>query len=538
MLREHAGRRRAQYGAVPVTNLYQVEIEGGAVRRLTAERNGAEEPAYDLETGGIVYTRWWFNRHRPSRDASGITADPARAIPQDSVNLWQAVEIALDGSGLRLAAGHVRSPRAPWPTSRPSSPTEAGAGCCGQHRPLSRARRSGHPNLSRALRREPEARGAPARRAPGRCVRNRARAGIALGVCAGRLPDGRIVAAYDPGGRGDFGIVTLDPTDARIERVFDLEGRLELDPAPLVPLAARRPAQAKAAGTLPAPGGSLGSDSTFTYECRNVFAQGPVDSPVPDGPLLARDLVLSFFRVAPGSEGPGLDSAVLIRETPLASDGSIRAEGLPAWTPLFEQLVDIRRGVVLAAHGPAHVAGLNYAPPGTTARCVGCHLGHSVLPAGGLADPGAAAWFNAAPSAAVSASSVLPGTAGAIAAVDRRARGAPEQVAWIANGGAGETLRLAWAVPLEIREVVLYPLSRGGPGAGSCTVRLWRDGAEVARARRGALAPDGERFAFDGRTADAIEIQIESVRGRTLGQRVAALAEVETVAPGASLGCV
>jgi hypothetical protein len=342
------------------------------------------------------------------------------------------------------------------------------------------------------------------------------------------------VAAYDPGGRGDFGIHVIDPSRGRIERVVDLEGRLELDPAPLVPRSAWPAAsQAPPIGT---PSATRGSDSTFTYDCRNVFAQGPVDSPVPTGPLLARDLVLRFFTVWPGSEGPGLDSAVLIREAPLSPDGSIRAEHLPAWTPMFEQLVDARRGVVLAAHGPAHVAGLNYAPPGSTARCVGCHLGHSVLPAGGEDDPGAAAWFNASPSAQVTASSVLPGTAGPTAAIDRRTRGAPAEVAWIANGATGETLRLTWPHPLEIREVVLHPTRTANGKAqqgGGCTLRLSRNGDEVAEVHRDHLASEGERIAFDSPMADALEIRFDSVRGTTLGRHVAALAEVETIARAA-----
>ena len=53
--------------------------------------------------------------------------------------------------------------------------------------------------------------------------------------------------------------------------------------------------------------------------------------------------------------------------------------GLPADTPMFEQLVDASGRVLLTARGPAHVAGLNAGVTGLTTRCVGCHVGHSTL---------------------------------------------------------------------------------------------------------------------------------------------------------------
>src|SRR5439155_2728277 len=82
----------AEYADVPVTNLYLVGLDSRHMSRLTSERNGAEEPVFDRRSGHIVYARWWFNRYRASSvDATGITTEATRALPADSVNVWQAV---------------------------------------------------------------------------------------------------------------------------------------------------------------------------------------------------------------------------------------------------------------------------------------------------------------------------------------------------------------------------------------------------------------------------------------------------------------
>src|SRR5207244_837090 len=103
-------------------------------------------------------------------------------------------------------------------------------------------------------------------------------------------------------------------------------------------------------------------------------------SPVPSGPLLAAHLELRFYTLAPGTDGSG-DTALLVRQVPADNHGAVRAEGLPAGVPMFEQLVDRAGRVVMTARGPAHVAGANFGVPGGISRCVGCHLGHSTLSA-------------------------------------------------------------------------------------------------------------------------------------------------------------
>lgn len=360
----------SEYGNVPASNLWIVRI-GAAPWRLTHERNGAEEPTWDPSTGRIVYARWWYGRHRVARDPEvGVTTDPALAVPQDSVNLWHAIEIDAQGRGLRLAAGSIGS-RAATMAYQPTRLAD-GSWCGVYARSLALVPGAGGAGIQifhgrhRASERIAGALPATEGDDPYASARGLA---VPCAVAPAGLADGRLIAAYDPGGRGDFGIVVMDRRGGSIASVVDFEGTLELDPVPLERRAARVSSPVVVARDETAP-------LTFTYDCRDVFAGGE-QAPRVEGPRRDGDLVMRFFavRVRPGLP----DTFERIREAPVAPDGSIRVEGLPAETALFEQLVDRRRGVLPSAHGPAHVAGSNWAPAGSVARCTGCHLGHSAL---------------------------------------------------------------------------------------------------------------------------------------------------------------
>ena len=115
---------------------------------------------------------------------------------------------------------------------------------------------------------------------------------------------------------------------------------------------------------------------TFTFECADVFASGGASgAPAPEPGLR-----LKFFAALPRFDRAGGDTAVLIREVPVGPRGAIRAGGLPAGVPMFEQLARADGTPLLTAHGPAHVPGLNAGSPGAVTRCIGCHAGHSRLP--------------------------------------------------------------------------------------------------------------------------------------------------------------
>jgi hypothetical protein len=145
-------RATGQYRDAPVTQLWIMRIppQAAPAVRITSERNGAEEPAWDATTGRIVYARWWYNRWRPSDDPAthGVTFEPARAFG-DSVNLWQIVSVRPDGSGARIEASGLANRLASMGT-QPA--VLADGDLRRQPRPLARAGRTWAPALRAAHR--------------------------------------------------------------------------------------------------------------------------------------------------------------------------------------------------------------------------------------------------------------------------------------------------------------------------------------------------------------------------------------------------
>jgi hypothetical protein len=197
------------------------------------------------------------------------------------------------------------------------------------------------------------------------------------------LPDGRVLFAWAPGGRGDFGLWVSRPNGTELQPVFDEPGRLELDPAPVT---VRRVADAgwRRVGGITREGdralltGRLDDPALgrFDFECEDVFESGGL----PGAPVRASGLSLRFFAALPRFDREPGDTAVLVRTEPIGSGGQIRARGLPAGVPMFEQVVDARGQPLMTSRGPAHVAGMNSGAAGQVTRCVGCHAGHSRLP--------------------------------------------------------------------------------------------------------------------------------------------------------------
>lgn len=386
--------RRAQYARVAVTNLYLTTVPSPTGRyghvRITAERNGAEEPAMDWPRGRIVFSRWWFNAWQAARDTAGITTDPALAIVRDTVNLWQMMEMSPHTRVPRLAAGDLRTRRgtmgyqaAPLADGRIVSVYAANLGLS------PRPGGTGIHVLPRDFGGE--------RRLAGAIVSGRAgdayagTQGLAPpSACSpAGLPDGRVLFSYDPGARGDFGLYVVRADGTRLTRLLDLPGTLELDAAAVVRrrVPPREPPLSgdERAEPPPAPGAdyieSVTPSGTFRYHALDVFADGPKGSPARGAAPRTEGARIRFFRTLsrpwPAATG---DTAVLVREVPVGPGGEVNERGLPAETPMFEQLVGPDRRVLMTAHGPAHVAGSNAGTTGATARCVGCHLGHSTLP--------------------------------------------------------------------------------------------------------------------------------------------------------------
>ncbi|HEY6866142.1 MAG TPA: hypothetical protein VI792_02730 [Candidatus Eisenbacteria bacterium] len=367
----------AQYGGGPVTNLFVMRLPGGEPVRVTSERNGAETPAMDVRTGRIVFARWWHNRYRASADPSGLTTDPARVLPGDSVSLWHAMEIALDRArDERLACGDPAS-RLGAECYQPAILADGSiVGVYAANSGLVPA--SGGTGIQRF---SPRLRAG--RRLAGAIVEPGGHAGYGSprglappSACSpAGLPDGRMLFAYDPGGRGDFGLYVMNADGSGLARVLDLPRTLELDPAPVVarpraPGAAWRPGDAPPDRPFPSLDQALASPRRFRFLDQDVFA--PPGSP----PRTSRARI-RFYATLPRPSGP--DSVILVREAAVGPGGRVDQDGLPADLPMFEQIVDGAGRVLRAAHGPAHVAGFNAGAPGQVTRCTGCHVGHSTL---------------------------------------------------------------------------------------------------------------------------------------------------------------
>jgi len=271
--------------------------------------------------------------------------------------------------------------------------------------------------------------------------------------------------------------------------------------------------------------------TTFRFDCLNVFTNAAVDAAVPDAPPLQRGLRIRFFSVVTRPQAAGGDSLVFLREVPIDASGAVHVDDILADAPAFEQLVDSEGRVVRSPRGPAHVAGFNFGRLGAGTKCVGCHTGHSTIPV--PTNNWRAKWFNAAPSAEVTATSAAGNPR---AAVDRRTRGPAEQVAWVAGSTRGERIRLSWRTPVEVRAVVLYSV-HSEPSEGTnqrireTELDFLREGVSVKHLRiRRDLSPKGTRIDCEPVLVDAIEIAPTRVTGLVGRRPVLALAEIEAIA--------
>jgi len=389
----------SEYGGVRATNLYALDVEGGRPRRLTAERNGVASPAFDPASGRVILSRWWFNRYRASNvEPGGITTVAANAVPSDSVNLWQLVSFDPAAHDTRLVAGDPRVRAAMMGIEPAILPDGRIAAVYARHLGLSpTAGAVGIEIFGDALGRAsggvPFTIGAPRRLvgpagdAAAADPYHEASGLAAPEACSpAALPDGRIVFAFDPGARGDFGIDVMRADGSGLTPIVDLPGTLELDPAPVVKRAGpeHRFDLERAALDAPqppheVPAGPRAGEPSFRFHCLDLFANAPAGAPIPRGPARAESLSVRFFAALARPGIAGADSAVLIRTASVSSRGEIDVSGLPVDVPMFEQVVDARGRVLFSAHGPTHVAGFNASAPGER-RCVGCHVGHSAIP--------------------------------------------------------------------------------------------------------------------------------------------------------------
>jgi hypothetical protein len=566
----------AQYSGVRTTNLYVVNANGGNLHRITAERNGADRPLIDPITGKIVYARWWRNHRFPLnsmatvnasgggyKQKDGLSAERSSQIDGSSKygdylwrNAWQAATINPDGTGLAMWGGAFRQEASNHTYGGAFAPngdfyanffpmynmTEAGG--FGGIRRYSRGAGSYTPVT-----------GITYLTLDYVHPSNPTSYGIFNGSYASEpevMPDGRILISWAPDVNQDYGLYSIKPDGSDRKLIYNNAGTSELRarmvwPRPKPPIIPDTVAQAPS--LLPPPAaGPYDQDGTFVFDALNVYFNGPVDSDIVSAPAVGSAAKIRFFidhqRTSPGSY-PALDWPILLGEVAIEPDGSVREPNAPANVPLFEQLrspngtVPLTRGPT-GNDGAGHVAGMNFGRPGTVARCVGCHAGHTMIQV--PANDAAAQWTNLAPGAQVSVSSTRDSQQNR-GLIDRRVQKGEIWRYWTSASGktSNQWVKLTFAVPISVRTVRLYNPRSGGEANSSIqvksvTVKLYSDaaGTQLVASQTYAqnLSVSGANINFNDVRARVVRVEINSVSGTFYGMKVASLAEIEVIARG------
>ena len=559
----------AQYSGVRTTNLHVVTAAGAGLTRITSERNGADRPLVDPQTGKVVYARWWRNHRFATDDLSmqsapdggfhrkdGLTTSRSNHVGGTTLfrNAWQLAAINPDGTDLVMWAGAFRNEAGNHAYG--GAFTASGELLANFFPMYNMTEASGFGGIRRY------------RRGPGTYEpvigvteltldyvhpANPTSFGIFNGIYASEpdvLSDGRLVfsLALDVG--QDYGLYVAGANGRDPVELLDLPGTTELRARavrarplpPLIPdIVQRVPSLLP-----PAADGPYDTGGTFVFDAMNVYGNAPVDTDITSAPPVGSAAVIRFFidhqRTSPGSF-PSRDWPVLLGEQPVSAAGAVR-HSAPADVPLFEQLRDSSGRVpetrgATGLTGAAHVTGMNFGRPGTAIRCIGCHAGHSMIPTPSRAEE--ALWSNLAPGAGIAVSSTRDANQN-VGLTDRRVRKGEIWRYWTSRPGtgAGEWVKLTFPVPIAVRAVRLYNPRAGGEAHSSlvvqrAVVRLFLDAAatqEIGTRILGPLSVDGTIAEFDEVTARAVRVEIQDVTGTFYGARSAGLAEVEVIAKG------
>ncbi len=565
----------AHYSGVRTTNLYVVNANGSGLRRITSERNGADRPLVDPLTGKIVYARWWRNHRFALNDLSTVADPNGGFVQKDGLttnrnvqldgssqyqdllfrNAWQAATINPDGTGLELWGGAFRDEAGNHVYGGAFTPsgdlianffpmynmTEAGG--FGGLRRYQRGAGTYTPIL-----------GITYLTLQYVHPSNPTSYGIFQGSYASEpevLPDGRLVLSWAADVAQDYGLYRANADGSGLTLLYDRPGTSELRarvirsrPLPPVLPSASGPAPS----ALPPAGANYTADGTFVFEALNVYFNAPVDWDIVNAPAIGTAATIRFFldhqRTSPGSF-PNLDWPILLSEKAISPSGFV-SETAPANLPLFEQLrsaggtVPLTTGPTGNQLGAAHVAGMNYAPPGAVARCVGCHAGHTLIP---VPSDEEAQWTNLAPGAQITVSSTRDANYNR-GVVDRRVLKGEIWRYWTSHNDQpqnGQWVQLGFGVPVTVRTIRLYNPRAGGEAQSSlqvnqALVQLCADAnctTVLAQAATGALAVGGTDVAFaDVTGVRGVRVTLTTVTGTFYGMDVASVAEVEVIARG------
>lgn len=566
----------AQYSGVRTTNLYVVGPNGGGLHRITAERNGADRPLIDPITGKIVYARWWRNHRFPLNSMATVTASGGGYEQKDGLsanrnkqitgssnyndylwrNAWQAATINPDGTGLGMWAGAFRQEEGNHTYGGGFAPNgDFYANFFPMYNMAEAAGFGGIRKYHRGAGSYTPITGITYLTLNYAHSSNPTSYGIFQGSYASDpewMPDGRVMISWAPDVGQDYGLYSIRPDGTDRQLIYDNPGTTELrarmvGPRALPPIIPDTVSQVPS--LLPPPaGGPYDQDGTFVFDALNVYFNAPVDSDIVSAPAVGSAQTIRFFidhqRTSPGSF-PELDWPILLGTLSVDPDGSVREPHAPANVPLFEQLrspdgtVPLTRGPT-NNDGAAHVAGMNFGRPGTTARCVGCHAGHTMIPV--PANDAAAQWTNLATGAQINVSSTRDSQQNK-GLTDRRVQKGEIWRYWTSASGktAGEWVKLTFDVPISVRTVRLYNPRSGGEANSSIqvksvTVKLYSDaaGTQLVASQTYAqnLSVAGSNINFNDVKARVVRVEINSVSGTFYGMKVASLAEIEVIGRG------
>lgn len=570
-----------QYSGVRASNLFVMDADGSRLHRITSERNGADRPLVDPLTGKIVYARWWRNHRFPIDSMETILedpGDPSKGYAQkdglttdrdDPVggpsmfrNAWQPATIAPDGTGLALWSGRFRDEEANHVYG--GSFSEDGVLYASFFPMYNMTEAAGFGGIRRYERGAMEYTpilGVTTLTLDYVHESDPTSYGIFKGPYAGEpevLPDGRVVLSLAADIGQDYGLYVAQADGSGLEKLHDLAGTSELRARvvapravpPILPDEFRDDPSTPAAPLLP-PGeaGPYDAAGTFEFVALNVYANAPVDvdivSAIPVGSGGTIRFFLDHQRRSPGSF-PMFDWPILLGEKAIAPDGFVTDPASPAYLSLFEQIRSPQSsgyGVPLTGgprpDGAAHVTGMNFGAPGTVARCVGCHAGHTQIAVPGSDEE--AKFSNLAPGAAVSVSSTRDAEQNS-GVIDRRAKKGEIWRYWTSAQDQvdGQWVTLTFPVPVTVRAVRLHGPRPGDEADSSlvvkaATVRLFSDEDglnEVAAEPVGQVSEDGTDVATGDVMARVVRVELDEVDGTFYGMKVAGLAEIEVIARG------
>ena len=531
-------------------NLYVMNSDGTEMRRITTERNSAEEPSVDPGTGKIIFSRWWLNPDMPSHlTHSGITRDTALSLTNDIGNVWWAAAINPDGSGMEMYSGSVYSRKAMhsykpavisgnrllsvfvWNTSM--AVTSGSSGIRWFNKGVGEPYHIAGVDMNSSIiyNNFPE------------------HWGILQPPYATdpvELPDGRIL--YSMAGDvedQDYSLYSVNLDGTNPQQILDIPGKLELNAVVLLPQ--KRPPVIEdfityISDELP----PVSDPTTFfkngalRFDCGNIFTNAGVDVPISDAPRITKNARIKLFLNFQRTDIDGRDSAILFLDKPIQYSGGFWIPEIPADVPVFDQVTDSTGKVLSAGNGQyAHLSGLNFGRAGTGTQCVGCHAGHSFIPP--PQNNFTALFTNTSTSATVTQSSFkfisnqlqYPGSK----TKDRKARNDSLAVNWIAQGSGNEWVSLKWDIPIDVQKFVIYNIKQN-PSANTtiqvndCEIVMYRSGQIVGViTSTGPLSVNGTSIQPDNYPMiDEAKIIVKSFSGLIEGAHVAGLAEVETIA--------